>query len=155
MWKSITILSLMLVMASCGSKKASAEKKETTNSKTINNSKKIELGKTKVVSYESLGNDMAAISLYLYENNSFKFNFKTIADPEEDQKPIRISEIGTYKTEGDWTTLTFYNPKVALAPIFDVNYGNKNEYEIIDDSNVKINTAKNSISLWGIVCEKL
>jgi len=154
MRKILTILSLAILLASCGSKKTSAEKNGNTISRSSDTSKKIKLGKSEMLTYESLGNGVASISLHMYENNTFKFNFKTVAEPEEGQEPIKIYEVGTYETQGDWTTLSFYNPKASLEPIFDSTYGNKNDYKVVDPKTVKINTSKNSISIWGIVCEK-
>lgn len=146
MWKNIIIIALLLTLSSCGSKKTAVE--------TSNDSKEIVLGKSEAVSYKSLGNGVASISLKLYENNTFKFDFKSIPQPGENEKPVTISEKGSYTSEGYWKTLNFKEPKFSLAAIFDAQYSNASDFQVIDKEKVKINTAKNALPIWGVVCEK-
>jgi hypothetical protein len=146
MWKNIVIIALLISISSCGTKKtAMSSSKE---------SKEVVLGKTQVVSYKSLGNGVASISLQLYENNTFKFDFKSIPQPDTDEKSVAISEKGTYTSDGSWKTLNFKNPKFSLAAIFDKQYSNASDFKMIDEENVKINTSKNALPIWGVVCER-
>jgi hypothetical protein len=136
MWKKISILVLFITITSCGSKKTVTDiSKET-------------------VSYKSLGNGVASISLQFFENNTFKFNLKSIPQPGTNEKPIKISEKGTFTSDGDWKTLHFDNPKFSLAAIFDAAYAGAADFKVLDKENVKVNTTKNSLSIWGVVCEK-
>ncbi len=146
MWKNILILSLLITISSCGSKKTVVKDSE--------ESKEITLGKNQALSYKSLGNDVASVSLQLFENNTFKFDFESIPQPETDEKALVISEKGKYTTDGGWKILHFNNPKFSLASIFDANYGAGNEFKMVDKNTVKINSEKNSIAIWGVVCEK-
>ncbi|WGF91471.1 hypothetical protein [Aequorivita marisscotiae] len=146
MWKYLVILTLLITFSSCGSKKSAV--------KTSEDSKEIVLGKSETVSYKSLGNGVASIAIHLFENNTFKFNFKSIPQPGTDEKPIRISEKGTYTSDGSWKTLQFKNPKFSLAAIFDAQYAAASDFKVIDKESVKINTSKNALSIWGVVCEK-
>lgn len=146
MWKYIVILGLLITVSSCGSKKTAV--------KASKESKEIELGKNQTVAYKSLGNGVAAISLKLFENNTFTFDFKSIPQPGTDEKPVVISEKGTYISDSNWRALNFKDPKFSLAAIFDGNYGDANHFQVIDDENVKINTAKKALPIWGVVCEK-
>ncbi len=146
MWKIIVILGLLITISSCGSKKTAVESSK--------NSKEVVLGKSNTISYKSLGNGVASISLQLFENKTFKFDFKSIPQPDTDEKTIAISEKGTYTTDGDWKTLNFKNPKFSLAAIFDKQFGDSSFFKVIDEENVKINTAQNALPIWGVVCEK-
>ena len=152
MWKNIVLIALVITVSSCGSKKtAMKSSNENTKEGPLN---KIELGKNEVVSYKSLGNGVASISLQLYENDTFKFDFRSIPQPETDEKPVGISEIGTYTSDGNWKTLKFNDPKFSLAAIFDKNYGDSAHFKVIDGSHVKINSSKKALPIWGVVCEK-
>lgn len=146
MWKNIVILGLLITLSSCGSKKTVVE-----NSK---DSKEVVLGKSEAVAYKSLGNGVASISLQLFENNTFKFDFKSIPQPDTDEKTIAISEKGTYTSDGNWKTLNFKKPKFSLAAIFDSQYGDSSYFKVLDKETVKINTAKEALPIWGVVCEK-
>lgn len=146
MWKNILLLALLITISSCGSKKTAV--------KSSKDSKEVVLGKIEAVSYKSLGNGVASISLKLFENNTFKFDFKSIPQPESTEKPVVISEKGTYTVDGNWKILNFKNPKFSLAAIFDNTYAGAADFRIIDAENVKINTSKNTLSIWGVVCEK-
>lgn len=146
MWKNIILIALVITISSCGSKKTAVNSSK--------ESKEVALGKSEAVSYKSLGNGVASISVQLFENNTFKFDFNSIPQPETDEKAIRISEKGTYTSDGSWKTLNFKNPKFSLAAIFDAQYANASDFKVIDEENVKINTSKNVLSIWGVLCEK-
>lgn len=146
MWKNIIIIGLLITISSCGSKKTAVE--------ASNDSKEVVVGKRETVSYKSLGNGVASISLQLFENNTFKFDFKSIPQPDTDEKAVKISEKGTYTSEGNWKTLNFKEPKFSLAAIFDAQYSNASDFQVIDKEKVKINTAQNVLPIWGVVCEK-
>lgn len=145
MWKNIVILGMVFAFVSCGtSRKGVDASKE---------SKKIVLGK-EAISYQSLGNGVAAISLKLYDNNTFKFDFRSIPQPGTDEKEVKISEKGTYSSNGSWKTLNFKDPKFSLAAIFDTDFAKGTEFKVLDKENVMMDTSKKSLSIWGVVCEK-
>ncbi len=146
MWKNIILIGLIISLSSCGAKRKSVEASK--------DSKEIVLGKSEAVSYKSLGNGVASISLQLFENNTFKFDFKSIPQPDTNEKVVKISENGTYTSEGNWKILNFKSPKFSLAAIFDKQFGDSTFFKIIDKENVKINTSKNALPIWGVVCEK-
>lgn len=146
MWKNIIIIGLLITISSCGSKKTAVEASK--------DSKEIVVGKRETVSYKSLGNGVASISLQLFENDTFKFDFKSIPQPDTDEKTVTISEKGTYSSDGNWKTLNFKNPKFSLAAIFDAQYATSADFKVIDEENVKINTSKATLTIWGVVCEK-
>ncbi len=146
MWKNIIIIGLLITISSCGSKKTAVEASK--------DFKEVVVGKRETVSYKSLGNGVASISLQLFENNTFKFDFKSIPQPDTDEKAVNISEKGTYTSEGNWKTLNFKDPKFSLAAIFDAQYSNASDFQVIDKEKVKINTAQNVLPIWGVVCEK-
>jgi len=135
MYRKLIALVVVLTMVSCG-----------------NNG--ITLGKTEVVGYKSLGNGVADISLKLYDNQTFMFELEGLSQPEIDENPIEISEIGTYTSEGEWKILHFYNQKFNLDAIFDEQFLNYKEFEVIDESKVKIDTTKEVIPIWGVLCER-
>lgn len=107
------------------------------------------------MAYKSLGNDMGSIHLQLFENNTFKFNMKVFASEDDDDgKSTNIDTKGTYTNDGDWKILSFKNPKFSLAAIFDSQYGDASYFKVLDNQTVKINTSKEALPVWGIVCEK-
>lgn len=114
----------------------------------------ITLGNTEVIAYESLGNGVAEISLKLYENNTFLFQLNSIPQPEEGQKPIKINEIGTYVGDNSWKELHFKNQEFSLEAVFDAQFLEASEFEVIDNSTVKINTRSRTIPIWGVFCER-
>ncbi|CAM3428561.1 hypothetical protein [Aequorivita lipolytica] len=146
MWRNIMIIGLLIALSSCGAKRKGVDASK--------ESKEVVLGNIEAVSYKSLGNGVASISLKLFENNTFKFDFKSIPQPDTEEKPIVISEKGTYTSEGNWKILNFKNPKFSLAAIFDKNFSGAADFRVIDETNVKINTSKNVLPIWGVVCEK-
>ncbi len=146
MWKNLIVFGLLIGFTSCGSKKTLVKPSKESN--------EIVLGNSKTVSYKSLGNGVASIQLDLYENNTFKFDFKSIPQPDTDETSSIISEKGTYSSEGNWKTLNFKNPQFSLAAIFDPQYADAAYFKVIDEEHVKINTAQNSLPIWGVVCEK-
>lgn len=146
MWKKIILIALVIALSSCGAKRKGVEASK--------ESKEVVLGKSEAVSYKSLGNGVASISLQLFENNTFKFNFNSIPQPDTNEKPVKISEKGTYTSDGNWKTLNFKNPKFSLAAIFDKEYAGAADFQVLDKENVKINTSKNALPIWGVVCEK-
>jgi len=146
MWKNLIIIGLLITFSSCGTKKSAT--------KPVKESKEVVLGKSPSISYKSLGNGVASIQLYLYENNTFKFDFKSIPQPETNEKAAVISEKGTYTSDGSWKTLNFKNPNFSLAAIFDTQYAGSADFKVIDENHVKINTSKKALPIWGVVCEK-
>lgn len=135
MFRRLLILSVIMTLSACANKG-------------------ITLGKTEVISYKSLGNGMADISLKFYENNTFLFDLKSIPQPEIEDEPIKISEIGTYTSDGNWKELSFQNQKFNLSAIFDENFLEADEFQVVDEFTIRINTAQKIILIWGIACEK-
>lgn len=146
MWKNIILIGLIISLSSCGAKRKGVEPSK--------ESKEVVLGKSEAVSYKSLGNGVASISLQLFDNNTFKFDFKSIPQPESTEKPVVISEKGTYTSDGNWKILNFKNPKFLLSAIFDPEFAGDADFRVIDKETVKINTSKNALPIWGVICEK-
>ncbi len=139
MHKIITIVLLAVLVTSCGSKRKVA---------------KVKLGTEQTVAFKSLGNGVAAISLILFKNNTFQLNFKSIPQPESNDKPIVRSEEGTYNGEGNWKTLQFLNNGFDATALFDAQYNNPEEVELVNENTVKVNTAQQAITIWGVLCER-
>ena len=135
----ITIILLTAVVTSCGSKKNIAE---------------VTLGTEKTVAYKSLGNGVAAISLVFFKNNTFQLNFKSIPQPETNDKPVVRSEKGRYTAEGNWKTLQFLSKGFDATALFDAQYNNPDEVKVVSENSVKINTDEQAITIWGVLCEK-
>ncbi|MGO3181722.1 MAG: hypothetical protein ACTIJ9_02715 [Aequorivita sp.] len=154
MWKNVILIAMVIAVSSCGSKKTAVKSTKESKEIVLGKSNGIVLGKNETVAYKSLGNGVASISLQLFENDTFKFDFKSIPQPNTEEKPISISEKGTYTSDGSWKTLNFKDPKFSLAAIFDKNYGDAAHYQVIDEENVKINTSKGALPIWGVLCEK-
>jgi len=38
--------------------------------------------------------------------------------------------------------------------LFDAQYNNPNEVEVLDKNRVKLNTDEQAITIWGILCER-
>src|SRR5690554_2957845 len=145
MWKNIIIVTMVFTFISCGTSRKGVDASK--------DSKEIVLGK-EMLSYNSLGNGVALISLKLYDNNTFMFDFKSILQPETDEKEVKISEKGTYTSEGAWKKLNFKDPEFSLAAIFDTDFAQGEEFKVLDEEHVKIDTSRKSLSIWGVVCEK-
>src|SRR5690554_759757 len=139
MLRNVVILTAIFALASCGSSRKGVDASR--------ESKRIVLG-NESYAYNSLGNGVASISLKFYDNNTFKFDFKSIPQPGTDEKEVKISEKGTYISDGSWKTLNFKDPKFSLAAIFDTDYAAGTDFKVLDDENVKINTSKNTLSIW-------
>lgn len=152
MWKNIVLIALVITVSSCGSKKTAM--KSAKEAKEIVRDNEVVLGTSEAVAYKSLGNGVASISLQLFENNTFKFDFESIPQPETDEKAAIISEKGTYTSDGSWKILKFKKPEFSLSAIFDKNYADAAYFEVIDNESVKINTSKKALPIWGVVCEK-
>lgn len=146
MWRNVVVIGLIVALSSCGAKKKRVEASKSPT--------EIVLGENETVSYKSLGNGVAAISLVLYDNNTFKFDFQSIPQPDTNEKASIISEIGTYKSDGNWKTLKFKKPNFSLASIFDAQFADKSFYEVMDKEHVRINASKEALPIWGVVCER-
>ncbi len=146
MLRYFIIIGLIVTLSSCGTKRKGMDASK--------NSKEIVLGKHESISYQSLGNGVAAISLKLYDNNTFKFDFQSIPQPETDEKTVVISEKGTYISDGSWRILNFKDPNFSLVAIFDDQYADASFFNVIDKANVKINIKNDALPIWGVICEK-
>lgn len=149
MVKKIVLLVFAVVLASCGAKK------KVTATEGVSVQKEVNVGTDTLVSYKSLGNGVASIGLQLFTNGTFQFDLISIPQPEDGGDAIEISERGTYVSEGSLKTLKFRNPKFSLSALFDTNYGDSSQFKVIDDSTVQINTSRNTLTIWGVACEKL
>lgn len=147
MWKYSIIIGLLILITSCGSKKSAvktSDKKEMA----------VPVEGVDMV-YKSLGNDMGSIALYLFKNNNFKFKMTVFPSEDEvDGQSTTIDAKGTYTNDGAWKTLSFKNPKFSLAAIFDKQFGDASFFKVIDEETVRINTDKNALPIWGVICEK-
>lgn len=137
--KYFFVVLVLSLLTACGSKKQITE---------------VTLGTEQTVAYKSLGNGVAAISLLFFKNKTFQLNFKSIPQPETNDKPVVRSEKGTYTGEGDWKTLQFLSKGFDATALFDAQYNNPDEVEVLDKNRVKVNTAQQTITIWGIVCER-
>lgn len=146
MLKKVVLLVCVVVFASCGAKKKAANNV----AKAASN---ITLG-NETFAYKSLGNGVASIAIQFYDNNTFQFQFVSIPQPGSDDEPAVISEKGNFTSDSTWRTITFQNPEFSVASLFDSNYSTGNDFKVIDKQSVSINTAKKTISVWGVVCEK-
>lgn len=151
--KFAIVLLMAVFVASCGAKKGINTNEGDSVSKN-KPSDKIKLGDKSVVNYKSMGNGVASINLKLFENDTFKLDFKSIPQPEDGGDSIKISEKGRYTSEGNWKTLKFYNPKFDVPSLFDTQYGDASQFEIVDSQTVKINSASKTINIWGVACQK-
>lgn len=140
MYKKFILLLCSVLVMSCGTKKVGASKE----------SQAIVLGK-EIMDYKSLGNGVADISLKFYDNETFQFVMNSIPQERSD-KSIRISEKGTYTSNGKWKELHFKNPKFSLEAIFDPQFSEGDDYRAIDHETVKFNTGKEAVSIWGVTC---
>lgn len=153
MWKNVVLIVLVIAVSSCGSKKSSVEAEK--NVAVVDVKENVDTSVGTDVSYKSLGNDMGDIALQLFKDNTFKFKMKIFAsEDDDDTKTTTIDTKGTYKNDGDWKILNFKKPKFSLAAIFDSQYGGPSHFQVIDEETVKINTAKNALPIWGVLCEK-
>ncbi|WP_339698514.1 hypothetical protein [uncultured Marixanthomonas sp.] len=137
--KYLLVIIVLSLFTACGSKKQIAE---------------VTLGTEQTLAYKSLGNGVAAISLLFFKNNTFQLNFKSIPQPETDDKPVVRSEKGTYTGEGNWKTLQFLSNGFDATALFDAQYNNPNEVEVLSENTVKVNTDEQAITIWGILCER-
>lgn len=152
MLRNVMVLLIAVSLASCGAKKNVATTENTTVATEI---KEVETGTNPTIAYKSLGNGVASIQLELFENDLFIFELTSIPQPEDGGDAIKISEKGTFISEGNLKTLKFRNPKFSLSALFDATYGGSNEFKVIDDRTVRINTDKKTIMIWGVACERL
>ena len=151
MWKNIILIALVIGISSCGSKKTVVDSDKTKTKKEI-----VSTVKGVDMAYQSLGNDMGSIYLELFENNTFKFKMKIFPSEDDDSesKTTNIDTKGTYTNDGSWKILHFKNPKFSLAAIFDPQFANTSYFEVLDKERVRINTSKNTLPIWGVICEK-
>ena len=143
------LVAITVLSASCGTKKKAMETSQIKSA-----SENVKLGKEAIVAYKSLGNGVASIDLQLYENDTFKFDFTSIPQPEDGGDTIKISEKGNYTSDGNWKTLKFDNPKFDVPSLFDVQYGDASQFKIVDGQTVKINSISKIINIWGVACQK-
>lgn len=106
------------------------------------------------VSYNSLGNDLAMVQLDLKKDNTFTLRFKSVSPPEGETKPLRLNFEGRYNTEDNWQVLMFEDYNFKAAEVFLPEDARKDEFVVVRDNVVKINSNKETLTLWGIVCEK-
>jgi len=148
--KKIFLICIVVLLASCGAKKKAVNtSSEETTKYTLPEPKE-----SAVIAYESLGNGVASIGLQFFKNNTFQFDFKSIPQPESDDKPLNITERGSYTSEGTWKILKFRKIKFSLESVFDPSFSNGNDFKVLDENTVKVNTANKVLAIWGVACEK-
>lgn len=153
MLKKAVFLLCVVLFASCGAKKKAANSVAGTTANVSEKTSKVRLG-NETFAYKSLGNGVASIAIQFYDNDTFQFQFISIPQPGSGDEYAEILEKGNYTTNGAWRTITFQNPSFSVASLFDSEYSTGDDFKVIDEQSVAINTAKKTISVWGVVCEK-
>lgn len=139
MLKQLLLLLCMAITISCGSRKSGSASHTQA---------------AEVLTYESLGNDVANISLAFYGNNTFRLQFESLASDAATEESAFIDATGKYTTDGDWKTLRFSKPKFSVGAVFDPRFSKGNDFEVINERTVRINTTQETIAIWGVMCEK-
>lgn len=156
--RTTIFLVLVLIFYSCQKKKS--EKNQSTDLKTetkIIKSEKLVLKDTIV--YLSGDNDLALIKLTLIPNGTFDFYMSIYPDSMQDSEP----ESDIITANGNWSgnkknvSLNFAERKkdtLNLNDIFDANYKEGNEFEIINKNTIEIDYSLDKLNIWGIGCYK-
>jgi uncharacterized protein YktB (UPF0637 family) len=144
MFKYLGVCFLVLTLASCGSKKAAIEA----------NTSGADVSTATEVHYKSLGNDLAVVNLNLKKDNTFTLTFKSVNPPEGKDSPLKLRFNGRYNIEDHWQVLMFEDDTFVASDVFLQEDAAKNEFRVMRENVVKINSRKNTLTLWGIVCEK-
>jgi hypothetical protein len=112
------------------------------------------VGAEESLAYRSLGNDVATIALTLFTNNTFRLEFRSLGNAADAEETANIDVTGTYETDGQWKVLRFIEPEFSVEALFDPRFSDGNDFELIDSTTVRIHTARETIPIWGITCQK-
>jgi hypothetical protein len=105
--------------------------------------------------YQSTANGVAEILLTLKPNRKFTFYMRIIPQPMTEEKESIVKASGKWSKRGNWMRLVFRGKKVILNALFDKNYANNNEFKIIDERTVDLNTQLDVLTIWGVPCIKI
>jgi len=105
--------------------------------------------------FQSGSNGLADITITIIPDGTFSFYMRTIAQPMSDDDENEMTWKGKWNKEDNWIALTFTKEKPILEALFDSNYAEKYQFEILNDSTVNINTSLPKLDIWGVGCEKI
>lgn len=148
------IFVLILIAFSCQSKKS--EKTQNVESEIIK-PKNLVLNDTVV--YLSGDNGLALIRLTLIPNGTFDFYMDIYPQPMQDAEPESdiISSNGIWSGNRKTVQLNFTErkkDKLNLNDLFDSNYKEGNEFNVIDQNTIEIDYSLDKLNIWGISCYK-
>ena len=156
--KRILILASIIVIVSCQNKTSKTIQTETINITTdYDNTNSLILNDT--ILYLSDSNDLAQIKLTLLPQGRFDFFMDIYPDISENEDIERdiITSSGTWSGTNKTVILKFpKNQKdiIHLNELFDANYKEGNEFNVIDEYNVEIDFTLQKLNIWGISCYK-
>jgi hypothetical protein len=121
--------------------------------------KKWKLALNDTLVYLSRGNDFALIKLTLIPNGTFDFYMSIYPEPmqETETEPDIIIANGLWNGNEKALLLNFTERKkdtLNLNELFDSNYKEGNEFNVIDENTVEIDYTLDKINIWGISCHK-
>ena len=151
-------LILILIVFSCQSKKSEKTQNAELNTETkIIKPKNLVLNDT--VLYLSGDNDLALIKLTLIPNGTFEFYMSIYPEPMQDAEPESdiINSNGTWIGNGKTVLLNFAERKkdtLNLNDLFDSNYKEGNEFEVINKNTLEIDYSLDKLNIWRISCHK-
>lgn len=106
--------------------------------------------------YQDEPNGFAEIKLKIIPNGSFDLYMRALPQPmDEDSLEIVSNLSGKWIKNKNWIRLEFDNKEILLDALFDKNYAHKNEFKIIDNQNVDINTELSHLHIWDVNCKKI
>jgi hypothetical protein len=97
--------------------------------------------------FHSDGNGTASIKLYLKDNNTFYFYFKSLTADEEP-----LEEIGSWIKSGNECELQFPNSNLKLTA--NSFFDDKNYFTVIDDKTVRFKLNSKELYIYGVLCIK-
>ncbi len=104
--------------------------------------------------YNATENGMADIKLTIAGDGTFSLWMEIYPQFESGDELEEVAYSGTYTEEGDWVELTFLGDIPQPGSLFDPQYGDANQFKVVDDRRVKINTGRERIAIWGVDCIK-
>jgi hypothetical protein len=156
--RTIIFLVLILIVFSCQNKKSEKiQSAELNTEKEIIKSEKLVLKDTIV--YLSGDNDLALIKLTLIPNGTFDFYMSIYPEPMQHSEPESdiINANGIWSGNEKTVLLNFAERKkdtLNLNDLFDSNYKQGNEFNVVDQNTVEIDFTLDKINIWGIGCYK-
>jgi len=141
------LLIFLLFLAACSSTTKLHNTTTKSNEKTMVSSY--------LMAYHSGANGMADILLTLRTDNTFLLYMKLLQPLESGGKAEVVNTSGKWKTQGDWTRLTFKRGKLKVRSLFDSTYTEGHQFKLINDRTVDIKADLKEITIWGIVCDQV